>query len=289
MSDVIGGPPKQPRAIVRRNRETVGHRPHAVPHPVAGGGVIDFRAPAPRRWWRLLIPGAAVIWIGAFVVVMALLGLAGGWAWRSDTFRVQRVVVTGAERIPIETIAEAAGLQGAHLLTVDTHGAAARIAQHPLVLGVTVERDWPHTIRITVRERQPWGIWEQAGVRYGIDREGVVLGPNALPGEGAPVIRSAEQGSRIQGERVDYQAVQATAELYEQLPRALGTEVVEVAFTPSRGVQVTTADLQVAVFGDSSSIAYKIAVWAAMAREARRLQIPYTTIDLRFGNRPVLQ
>lgn len=290
MSDIIGGPPKPPRAIVKHNRGAVGHRPHAVPKPAASGGVIDFRSRRqPRPWWHALVPGAAVIWLGAFVLVMAALGLAGGWAWQSDTFRVQRVVVTGAERVPIEAIADAAGLQGAHLLTLDAQGAATRVAEHPLLLGVTVERDWPHTVRITVRERQPWGIWEQAGVRYGIDREGVILGPNALPGEGAPVISSAEQGTRIAGERVDYQAIQATAELYEQLPRALGTEVVEVAFTPSRGVQVTTADLQVAIFGDSSSIPYKLAVWAAMAEEARRLQIPYTTIDLRFGNRPVLQ
>ena len=289
MSEIIGGPPRPPRAIVRRNRPTVGRQPHAVPRPAASGGVIDFGVRRGRPWWRALVPGTNVIWLGSFVLVMAALGLAGGWAWQSDTFRVQRVVVTGAERVPIETIADAAGLRGTHLLTADTRGAARRIAAHPLLLDVAVTRDWPHTIRITVRERQPWGTWEQGGVRYGIDREGVILGTTALPGEGAPLIRSAEPGSRVPGDRVDYQAIQATAELYEQLPRALGTAVVEVAFTPSRGVQVTTADLQVAIFGDSSSIPYKLAVWAAMAEEARRQRIPYTTIDLRFGNRPVLQ
>jgi hypothetical protein len=52
---------------------------------------------------------------------------------------------------------------------------------------------------------------------------------------------------------------------------------------------VTTADGQTALFGDSSSIAYKLAVWAAMAKQAQVQKINYTTVDLRFGDHPVLQ
>ena len=43
------------------------------------------------------------------------------------------------------------------------------------------------------------------------------------------------------------------------------------------------------MLGDSSSIAYKLSVWAAMAQQAQLQKINYTTIDLRYGNRPVLQ
>ena len=57
---------------------------------------------------------------------------------------------------------------------------------------------------------------------------------------------------------------------------------------PSR-VQVTTTNNQTALFGDSSSISYKLAVWAALAQDAQVRRINYTTIDLRYGNRPVLQ
>jgi cell division protein FtsQ len=132
------------------------------------------------------------------------------------------------------------------------------------------------------------GTWEQGGVRYTIDREGVVLG-TLPPPDGSPVIRSSEPGSRLQGDRVDYQAVDAAAEIYERLPRQLGTTVKEVAFVAGKGVQVTTANGEVALFGDSSSIAYKLAVWAALSQQARTRGISYTTVDLRYGNRPVLQ
>ena len=103
------------------------------------------------------------------------------------------------------------------------------------------------------------------------------------------MIRSTEAGNRIVGDRVDYQAVDAAAEIYDKLPRQLGTTVAEVAFITGKGVQVTTTNNQTALFGDSSSIAYKLAVWAALAQEAQARNINYTTIDLRYGNRPVLQ
>jgi cell division septal protein FtsQ len=83
--------------------------------------------------------------------------------------------------------------------------------------------------------------------------------------------------------------VDAAAEIYDRLPRQLGTTVAEVAFTAGQGVKVTTAAGETALLGDSSSIAYKLAAWAAMATEAKKQNITYTTIDLRYGNRPVLQ
>jgi cell division septal protein FtsQ len=103
------------------------------------------------------------------------------------------------------------------------------------------------------------------------------------------VIKSSELGNRVIGDRVDYQAVDAAAEIYEKLPRQLGTTVAEVAFIAGKGVQVTTTNNQTALFGDSSSITYKLSVWAALAQEAQARRINYTTIDLRYGNRPVLQ
>ena len=81
----------------------------------------------------------------------------------------------------------------------------------------------------------------------------------------------------------------AAAEIYEKLPRQLGTTVKQVSFIAGKGVQVTTTNNQTALLGDSSSIAYKLAVWAAMAQQAQTQRISYTTIDLRYGNRPVLQ
>ncbi|MGE5595114.1 MAG: cell division protein FtsQ/DivIB [Hyphomicrobiales bacterium] len=280
---------QMPRMIVRRPAApTVGERRPRQIVRRSGRGVQA--APASRRRlpsvaWR---PSRRGILAVAGVAVFALVIAAGAWLWRSPLLEVSHVDVDGTERITKEAIVERAGLLGQSMFTADLATAQQKIYEHPLVASVKIERVWPNTIHIEVEERQAWGVWEQGGVRYTIDRDGVVLGTTP-PAPGSPVIRGSDTTTLRQGDRVDYQAVQATAEIYELLPRQLGTTVTEVAFLPGKGVQVSTADGQSALFGDSSSIGYKLAVWAAMAQQARAQGINYTTIDLRFGNRPVLQ
>lgn len=263
--------------IVKRNRGVVGGKPPRGPR----GPRIHF----PRFRWRptkgFLLAATALGVIGAF-------GYGAYWMWSSPFFKVSNVEVVGNQRMAKSTVVETAGLLGSSMFDADLAAAQAALYQQPLVNSVRLERDWPHTVRVVVEERKAWGTWEQSGVQYTIDREGVVLGQGPAT-QGSPLIRSTELGNRRVGDRVDYQAVDAAAEIYEKLPRQLGTTVAEVAFITGKGVQVTTTNNQTALFGDSSSIAYKLSIWAALAQEAQARRISYTTIDLRYGNRPVLQ
>lgn len=266
-----------PRVIVRRSRGVVGGAPPRGPR--------GSRFSWPSFSWR---PSKGLLLVSSLVGTLALLGYGAFWVWNSPFFKISQVEVLGTQRIAASTVIEATGILGESMFDADLAAAQKQLYKEPLVYGVRIERDWPHTIRITIEERRPWGTWEQSGVEYTIDREGVVLGVGPAP-NGSPVIRSSEPGNRVQGDRVDYQAVDAAAELYEKLPRQLGTTVAEVAFIQGKGVQVTTTNGLTALFGDSSSISYKLSVWAALAAEAQARRINYTTIDLRYGNRPVLQ
>lgn len=228
----------------------------------------------------VLLAGA----LSSFVLV----GAWGYWVFTSPFFRISDVVVEGNSRVSTDTIVGAADVFGDSMFTTDLAAAQKELYQLPLVNSVRVERKWPHTLKVIIEERKAWGTWEQGGVQYTIDRNGVVLGLGPAA-EGSPSIVSSETGSRRQGDHVDYQAVDAAAEIYEKLPRQLGTTVKQVSFIAGKGVQVTTTNNQTALLGDSSSIAYKLAVWAAMAQQAQTQRINYTTIDLRYGNRPVLQ
>lgn len=286
-------PPKDSRvrAIVKRTRPAVGaSRPRMIvrrTRGVVGGG--PPRGPrGPRLRWLSWRPSKALVILSSLLGTFALLGYAAFWVWNSPFFKISEVEVIGTQRIAASAVIESTGILGESMFNADLAGAQRELYKEPLVYGVRMERDWPHTIRITIEERRPWGTWEQSGVEYTIDRDGVVLGVGPAP-EGSPVIRSSEQGNRVQGDRVDYQAVDAAAELYEKLPRQLGTTVAEVAFIQGKGVQVTTTNGLTALFGDSSAISYKLSVWAALAAEAQSRRINYTTIDLRYGNRPVLQ
>lgn len=286
-------PPKKswPRTIVRRGVPVIGERRGLIIKRSRGNGV---QPPAPPRGPRLRMPrfgwrpSKGLLFGAGAVCTLALFAGGAYWVWTSPFFKISNVEVTGNERIPVTTIVERTDVLGDSMFNADLAAAQKELYALPLVASVKVERKWPHTLKVTIEERQAWGTWEQSGVRYTIDRDGVVLGTNPAPA-GSPVIKSSELGSRQQGDHVDYQAVDAAAEIYEKLPRQLGTTVAEVAFLAGKGVQVTTTNNQTALLGDSSSIAYKLAVWAALSQQAQLQRINYTTIDLRYGNRPVLQ
>ncbi len=235
-----------------------------------------------RSWLR-----TRSLMIAAAAVLLGVVG-AGVWAWESPLLRVREVEVVGAASSGESDIIERIDFWGERMFTADLSGAAVAIMELPLVASVDIERRWPDTVRITVREREPWGSWEQAGLRYTIDREGFVLGHRAPPA-GSTTIVSNESFSLRAGDRVDRHAVEAAAEITSQIEKALGTRAVELTYSPDEGIRVRTADGQTALLGDSSGIAYKLAVWARVAREATAQDIAYSTIDLRFGDRPVLR
>jgi len=225
---------------------------------------------------------------GILAGIVAVIVAGAVLTYRSPMFEISNVEVRGNERITTATVVERVELIGERMFAADLAAAQRSLYAIPVVSAVHIERSWPNTIVIEIEERKPWGTWEQGGVGYTIDRDGVVIGTTPPP-EGAPVIVSSEPGSRMLGDRVDYQAVDAAAEIYELLPRQLGTTVTEVAFLSGKGVQVTTGRGEVALLGDSGGITYKLAVWAAVASEAQGQGIAYSVIDLRYGNRPVLQ
>lgn len=276
--------PKPVRRIVRRNSQpTVGARaPRAIVKRSQGvvretGGGGGFTFPALSR----------LLFAGALCVAVAVLAGTTWWAWQSPLFRVSSVEVEGNRAVTAEAIAAAIQLDNDSLFTVDLASAERALTELPLVAGADVKRAWPNGVSVTIDEREAWGTWVQGGVAYAIDRDGVVLGTTPVP-EGSPVIRTADTLTLRPGDIVDYQAVDAAAELYEQLPAALGTGINEIAYLPGKGVQVETTSGMVGLLGDSGGIAYKLAVWAAVADQAAAEGINYSSIDLRYGNRPVL-
>lgn len=272
------------RRIVRRREPVIGAAaPPPAPEPARGVQRLPAKPRRKHGAWRPLLTLGAIA-----ILVMAAAGGGLYWMLNSQTFRIDTIEVAGTAFASPADVAAAAGLGGENLATADLNGALDRVLALPLVQGAEIERQWPHGIRITVYERQPWASWVQGGVSYTIDRDGVVMG-TAIPAPAdGPVIRSSEPGSRLPGDRVDGGAVRAAAAIYSDLPGRMGVEVSEVAFLAGSGVQVRTKDGELALLGDGSDLEYKLSAWAAMAREADARGIRYSAVDLRFGDRPVL-
>ena len=218
-------PQPKPKAkrIVRRAAPTVpGRAPEQKAEQRVGQRqprpLVNVRAMARRGRARVR---ARWLPIAAAAVLLAV-AVGGVWAWQSPLLRVQEVEVVGAVSARESDIIEQVALWGERMFTADLNGTAKAIEELPLIASVDIERSWPSTVRITVHEREPWGSWEQAGLRYTIDREGFVLGHRAPPADSTTIV-SNESFSLRPGDRVDYHAVDAAAEITSHIQEALGT------------------------------------------------------------------
>jgi cell division protein FtsQ len=130
-----------------------------------------------RRAWRRRVL-RALVWLLPLVALAWVL-LASPW------LAVDRVQVTGLERLSAEQVAAAAAVaDGTPLALVDVGAAGDRVRGLDPVDDVRVRRVWPATLRIEVSERVPVaGVEGRDGVLL-LDRDGVgfLTEPGLPPG-----------------------------------------------------------------------------------------------------------
>jgi cell division protein FtsQ len=100
-----------------------------------------------RARWRPLVVAALAVTI------------AGGGVWAvldSPVLRLTSVTVKGTSRLSVaEVKAAAAAPVGRSMVRVDPGLIRRRVAALPAVASVTVDRDWPHRLVVTIVERSP--------------------------------------------------------------------------------------------------------------------------------------
>lgn len=121
-----------------------------------------------RRWRRIALGALAVVLAG--VVVWAV--------WFSSLLEVRAVTVVGTEHLTVERVKRVAQVPLATPLPrIDTEAIEERVAELPPVESVTVERDLPHGVRITVTERTAVAWIERDSTPWAVDATGVVYRP----------------------------------------------------------------------------------------------------------------
>ncbi len=172
-----GVSPVHGRDIDVRPRRGSGRRPGS-PRP---GSARPATRKTARNKHRLDVPWRGAVILGLLVGVLGG-GAIGGYAlWRSGhvenlqnwvsswgdrvsafaPFPLQDITVEGRRHVTQDAILKSLDVRrGQSLLSVDLHAARQRLEQIEWVEHAAVERRWPDTIHVTLRERSAVALWQ---------------------------------------------------------------------------------------------------------------------------------
>ncbi|TDB84707.1 FtsQ-type POTRA domain-containing protein [Actinomadura sp. KC216] len=227
--------------------ETRTSRPAA-----ADAGPAAERRARPNRWKAVFV---ALLVLGAFgAVTWVLLG--------SRLLVVRHVEVTGTALAPPERVVAAAGIDlGTPMARLGTGAVGDRVERLREVESAEVERHWPGTVRIVVRERVPMAVFERGGRFHRIDRHGVVVADGDTRPSGLPTLAVASPGPSDK-------ATLAALTVLSDLPDRMRGKLTEVAATAPDAVTLHMNGGQTVEWGAPERAEEKIRLLDALWRTA---------------------
>jgi len=150
------------RELVREERRRLGKK--VKPARKTSGFTI---------WGRIL-----------FILTPLLLASLVAASYLTPLFAIERISVTGNERIPSAEVASALDdLVGRALPTVSETEVATLLADFGLIETFALQAEPPNTLRIKIRERQPLVLLVRGGQNLMYDAAGIEIGPTDQLGE----------------------------------------------------------------------------------------------------------
>jgi cell division septal protein FtsQ len=151
--------------------------------------------------------------IAAAVLILFALVAIAFLVYQSPLFTVREVRVEGAQRLTGERLTELAAIpEGSTLLRLDTEGIAGRLEADPWVASVEVQRSFPSTVLLTVKEREIAAAVEIPAAQSGtpsqhwlVSKDSVWLGSFNLgapqPAEGTAANTDGGEAAATEGEQ----------------------------------------------------------------------------------------
>ena len=223
----------------------------------------DQAAPAatprrPRTRWR------------AAFFVLAGVGIIAGVVWAlfgSRLLVVRSVTVTGEHLVTSAQVIAAADVPlGTSLVNVDTGLVARRVEGIRQVASVTVSKDWPDHLSITVQERVPVVAVRMAAGGYDlVDPSGVLVVWSRTKPARVPLYQTSVDGGALRGNP----GLATAAAVLAELSPALSKQVAEVG-APDTANQVLLGlrDGKTVLWGGSDYAAQKNRELAVLLRGA---------------------
>jgi cell division protein FtsQ len=217
--------------------------------------------------------------------VVLLLTAAAWFLWAGPVLAVATVQVDGAGTLAADEVREAAGIAiGTPLLRLDVDAVEARVAQLPQISDVEVTRGWPRSVVITVVERRPVAVVEEAGRRSLVDGDGVLF--DTITGEPPPGVVPLQVADPGPGDA----ATMAALEALVALPGYVRDGIDAAAVTGPEDITLTLTDGTLVRWGGPAESDTKATVLTALLDRMSDGDLePAGTIDLSTPDAVVLR
>jgi cell division protein FtsQ len=203
-----------------------------------------------RRWlaWRYLL---------AIVVVLAIVGGGIYAVWFSSWLAVEKVDVSGAQTVDAKDIRTRSGIDdGEPLVRVDLAAAERRIGALAVIRSVSVTRQWPHGILISIEERVAVAVVDIGGQLRGMDADGVVFRDYKKAPPGLPRVETSIGTTSA--------ALKEAAKVIAALPQELSLLVDHVQVTTVDKISLVLKDGRTVVWGSADQSDTKAVVLATL-------------------------
>ncbi len=270
---------------VGRTRKPAGRIGRAVPR-----GAVAPGTPA-RRGARLgdrLHAAWATGQLAALLLALAC-GVAIALFLGSDLLTVRRLDLGGAILTTPQQVADAGGVQGHNIFTVDTQGIAERLIALPTIREAEVRSELPDRLVVRLVERQPATIWQAGDSRFLIDADGFVLAVNPADevARGLPQLVARDGDAPTVGKPIAPEIVAATLMIARDAS-TYGVTVSGIDYSPASGLTILTpggAQATAArriLLGPPTRLAEKLAA----SGEVIRTEQNWTILDVTDPERP---
>ena len=236
----------------------------------------------PRTWLVRLAPTRRSVAAGLAILALAL----GGSLLARETplFAVDRIKVEGGSpRVARQVHHALAPLVGAPLVGLDGSAVLRKVDALPTVVRATYDRDFPHTLRVTVVPERPAAVLRSGPSSWLVSIRGRVI--ERLPATAAPRLPriwvSTSTPVRVGAELTA--AGTATAARAAGLAGGFATRVASVSYTGGALVFHLRSGVEL-LLGDGADVKLKVAV---ARRALYMLPSGSTFLDVSIPGRPV--
>jgi hypothetical protein len=226
------------------------------------------------------------------LLVVALIAAAvlGAWLGLDDRFYIQHADVTGTVRVSSGEVFRASGLSGLHILWARPSEIEKHILEAlPTLESVRVKCTIPARCGISVIERQPKVIWEENGVVWWIDADGMIFQPPMpLPSGTADTMGEAQRWvvrgplPRDEEGYLNDRVCVGLSELW-----ATGSNVaLAYEYMPGRGLMFIDEHGWPVFLGQGPGMAKRLSVLERLTDELETSGLTPLFVDVRFPDTP---